>query len=135
MASWMVHLRLADKLLAQSDNLDERAFVMGNIAPDSGVPNEDWTQFRPPKTLSHFKTKRSDNTYIDIEAFCAKYFNADINKTYTKKEYSFFLGYYVHLLTDIEWIRTVYRPLLEAYPKEAAQDVHALDSQGKSGLV
>lgn len=132
MASWMVHLRLADKLLAQSDNLDERAFVMGNIAPDSGVPNEDWTQFRPPKTLSHFKTKRSDNTYIDIEAFCAKYFNADINKTYTKKEYSFFLGYYVHLLTDIEWIRTVYRPLLEAYPKEAAQDVHALIRKAKA---
>lgn len=42
MASWMVHLRIADKLLDQLKNIDETAFVMGNIAPDSGVPNEDW---------------------------------------------------------------------------------------------
>ena len=54
MASWMVHLRIADKLLDQLKDIDETAFVMGNIAPDSGVPNEDWTKFTPPKTVSHF---------------------------------------------------------------------------------
>ena len=42
MASWMVHLRIADKLLELLKDIDETAFVMGNIAPDSGVPNEDW---------------------------------------------------------------------------------------------
>lgn len=42
MASWMVHLRIADKLLGRISDLDESAFVLGNIAPDSGVPNEDW---------------------------------------------------------------------------------------------
>ena len=42
MASWMVHLRIADRFLEESENIDETAFVMGNIAPDSGVPNEDW---------------------------------------------------------------------------------------------
>ena len=42
MASWMVHLRIADELLKHISNIDETAFVMGNIAPDSGVPNEDW---------------------------------------------------------------------------------------------
>lgn len=35
MASWMVHLRVADELLRHLDNIDETAFVMGNIAPDS----------------------------------------------------------------------------------------------------
>ena len=54
MASWMVHLRVADELLKKIENLDEKAFVMGNIAPDSGVPNEDWTVFQPPKDVSHF---------------------------------------------------------------------------------
>jgi hypothetical protein len=51
MASWMVHLRIADKLLNELKDIDETAFVMGNIAPDSGVPNEDWTKFTPPKTV------------------------------------------------------------------------------------
>ena len=32
MASWMVHLRVADELLMQIESLDEQAFVMGNIA-------------------------------------------------------------------------------------------------------
>lgn len=43
MASWMVHLRIADAFLDKLENIDETAFVMGNIAPDSGVPNEYWT--------------------------------------------------------------------------------------------
>lgn len=40
MASWMIHLRIADQLL---DNrivgFDMSAFLLGNIGPDSGVPN------------------------------------------------------------------------------------------------
>ena len=58
MASWMVHLRIADRLLEHSNALDETAFVMGNIAPDSGVLNKDWTRFEPPKDISHFSQKR-----------------------------------------------------------------------------
>ncbi len=56
MASWMVHLRSADELLKYTDRIDETAFVMGNIAPDSGVPSEDWSEYHPPKNVSHFKT-------------------------------------------------------------------------------
>ena len=126
MASWMVHLRIADKLLEHFNNLDETAFVMGNIAPDSGVPNEDWTKFEPPKKISHFKKEDGDNTTIDIEKFCSQHFNAQINKTYSKKEYSFFLGYYVHLFTDIQWSENIFKPLLAAYPKEAAEDTYKL---------
>ena len=33
MVSWMVHLRVAEELLKKTENLDEQAFVMGNIAP------------------------------------------------------------------------------------------------------
>ena len=65
----MVHLRIADILLKEPGELDETAFVMGNIAPDSGVPNEDWSRFTPPKAISHFKTKPDDEFFFDIDKF------------------------------------------------------------------
>ena len=121
----MVHLRVADMLLEQNENVDEQAFVMGNIAPDSGVPNSDWTKFQPPKDVSHFSEKAQNKT-IKIEKFISRYFNDQLIKNYSQKEYSFFLGYYVHLLTDIEWAHNVYEPLLQAYPKEADEDKNKL---------
>lgn len=54
MASWMIHLGIADDLLMRLQRIDETAFVVGNIAPDSGVPNSDWSEFHPPKTVTHF---------------------------------------------------------------------------------
>ena len=126
MASWMVHLRIADELLKHIDNIDETAFVMGNIAPDSGVPSEDWKEYYPPKTVSHFKTRSDDETFFDIDAYCSKYFNEDLIKGYSLKEYSFFLGYYVHLLADVRWAETVYADLLKKHPKECAEDKYKL---------
>ena len=126
MASWMVHLRIADELLKHIDNIDETAFVMGNIAPDSGVPSEDWKEYYPPKTVSHFKTRSDDETFFDIDAYCSKYFNEELIKGYSLKEYSFFLGYYVHLLTDVRWAETVYADLLKKHPKECAEDKYKL---------
>ena len=40
MASWMIHLRIADKLLDKIPDLSPIEFIMGNMAPDSGVPVE-----------------------------------------------------------------------------------------------
>ncbi len=108
MASWMVHLRIADELLARTDGSDETAFIVGNIAPDSGVPSADWKQFFPPKTISHFKTKSDDERFFDIDKFKREYFNEELIKGYDNKTYSFFLGYYVHLLSDIEWTEKIY---------------------------
>lgn len=122
MASWMVHLRVADKLLSRLDGIDETAFVVGNIAPDSGVPNSDWTEFHPPKTVSHFYKKNEDGIYVDIDVFCNRYFNANVIKTYNKKEFSFFLGYYVHLLTDMRWITDIAEALKRDYPDEYEND-------------
>ena len=127
MASWMVHLRVADQMLDRLADIDPAAFVMGNIAPDSGVPNADWTEFHPPKSLSHFKTDRS----TDPEAFCVQYFSAEKKKRYGKREYSFFLGYYVHLLTDVEWVKLIFRPLIEAHPDKAAKDRNRLIQAAK----
>ena len=40
MASWMVHLRIADLLMREFNNVEKTEFVVGNIAPDSGIPGE-----------------------------------------------------------------------------------------------
>lgn len=45
---------------------------------------------------------------------------------YSLKQYSFFCGYYIHLLTDIEWTRDIYHELLKAYPEKAENDKYKL---------
>ena len=127
MASWMVHLRIADELLPHLKRIDETAFVIGNIAPDSGVPNSDWSEFHPPKTATHFQTKADDRSFIDVDTFCGSYFNEKSKSGYSLKEYSFFLGYYVHLLTDVRWSKTIVASLKKDYPKEY--------SENKDGLI
>ena len=108
MASWMVHLRVADKLLDRIEGLDSEAFVLGNIAPDSGVPNEDWSVFNPPGNVTHYRTRPSEKTFIDVDKYVSEYLTEDLIKGYDKRQYSFFLGYYTHLLTDIEWTKMVH---------------------------
>ena len=59
MASWMVHLRVADKLLDHLKGITQTEFVVGNIAPDSGVPNKDGTAFKPDSSISHFRRTKA----------------------------------------------------------------------------
>ena len=110
MASWMVHLRVADKLLDRIEGLDKTFFVVGNIAPDSGVPNEDWSSFTPSGDVTHFKGKGTDKRNIDIDRYVDEYFSKDMIKNYSAKEFSFFWGYLTHLLTDIEWTKAARGP-------------------------
>lgn len=107
MASWMVHLRIADKLLESIPSLCPVEFIVGNIAPDSGVPNEDWSSFTPSTTISHFKT---NGNKADPELFANKYFTIAKRNSYTETQFSFYLGYLVHLITDVLWLRDVYAP-------------------------
>lgn len=110
MASWMVHLRIADKLLDQRPDLSPTEFVVGNIAPDSGVPNEDWSVYTPSKVVSHFKGNLQAPKDVHIPSFVAQYFTPELRKRYNKEEYSFFLGYLTHLLTDRLWSERIARP-------------------------
>ncbi len=119
MASWMVHLRIADKLLSAIPNLSEKEFLVGSIAPDSGVPNADWSAFTPNTKISHFKT---EGQKADPAAFAAKYFTPVQQKGYSQKQYSFYLGYLTHLMTDVFWSEQIVHPTLEKYAKEDAPD-------------
>lgn len=122
MASWMIHLRVADRLLDTIPGLDATAFVMGNIAPDSGVPNDDWTAYAPTKEVSHYKTRPDDETFFDLEGFRAAYLTADRIRAYSRRAFSFFLGYYVHLLTDVDWTLGIYRPMIAEYVEKRGED-------------
>lgn len=118
MATWIAHLRVAEKLLESFDFLDIPAFLVGSIGPDSGVPNEDWSQFTPPKVISHWENNSGE---IDAEDFKNKYLNE--NKEHSNKELSFYLGYYVHLLSDIQWA-SLFKQKKEAplYSENLAKD-------------
>lgn len=123
MASWMVHLRIADILLDRIPELCPTEFIVGNIAPDSGVPNEDWSVFTPNTTISHFRTPRHKKA--DPLNFAEKYFTDRQRKAYTPEERSFYLGYLVHLMTDVAWSENILYPAKERFADEWAADSNA----------
>lgn len=111
MASWMVHLRIADKLLNEISNLSATEFVVGNIAPDSGIPNEDWSAFTPSGDVSHYKTTDKDGLKdIHLNQYVEQFFTTEQSGKYSSKQKSFYLGYLTHLLTDIIWVNLIVRP-------------------------
>ncbi|NLB32678.1 MAG: zinc dependent phospholipase C family protein [Tissierellia bacterium] len=111
MATWMVHLRIADKLIDEICELSQTEFVVGNIAPDSGIPNEDWSVFTPSGDISHFKTTDNDGfKVIHLNEYVDNYYSVELRKRYNTKQKSFYLGYLTHLLADIMWADNVVRP-------------------------
>ena len=132
MASWMIHLRIADKLLDKIPDLSPIEFIMGSMAPDSGVPNEDWSAFSPSTAVSHYRTDNgTSKKHIDISAYVNQYFTPEHIAAYTGQQYSFYLGYYTHLLTDMLWSKLVARPTRQKFPDtgwaEIKEDWYDLD--------
>lgn len=67
MATWIAHLRIAENLIKKYD-FEKKPFIIGNIAPDSGVPNEDWSKFDPPKEVTHWQGNKTINDIINIKS-------------------------------------------------------------------
>lgn len=102
MATWITHLRIAENLLQQIPELDEVSFLYGNLAPDSGLPNEDWTIYDPPKKVTHYLNEDNPEEDVrDLVFFRDCLMGMDIRKQ--NSDNCFKLGYYVHLLTDQLW--------------------------------
>ena len=99
MATWIAHLRIAESLLNKGLKFEKIPFVSGNIAPDAGIPNEDYSVFSPPPAITHWKDEEGK---LKAEDFYKKYI-AFKSEEEDKEKLSFLLGYYTHLLTDIEW--------------------------------
>lgn len=122
MASWIVHLRVAEDTFSQISGLDEALFAIGNIAPDSGIPDEKWEHFNPPPEVTHFSLgKGADYRCADLDFF-RKYLLPLRGKAVDPARFSFILGYYFHLLTDNNWARRIGRPTQKRYADQFAAD-------------
>lgn len=119
MASWMVHLRIADLLLDEFKDVEKTEFIVGNIAPDSGVPSEDWSYYIPSTKVSHF---RGEDKRIQLEEYIKKYFTDEMQRTYKNTQYSFYLGYLTHLMTDILWQEQIADTCMENHGQEIQED-------------
>lgn len=102
MATWLVHIRIAERLLERFP-LPRREFLAGNIAADCGIPDGSGG-FMPPKQVTHW-TEGSKGR-CDYAAFAKQMFPL----ARTEEEYAFLLGYYAHLITDCLWVREINNP-------------------------
>lgn len=124
MATWMTHLRIADKLLDRIPGLSPIEFIMGNMAPDSGVPNKDWTQFFPSKQVSHFREDDGNGKKkINVQTYLNQYFTPALRESYNERQYAFYLGYYTHLLTDCLWSDRIAWPTRLRFPDASWEDI------------
>lgn len=125
MGTWICHLRAAETLLPHFPGLDEVTFAFGNLSPDSGIPNADWSEFDPPKEVTHFLRKGEGEHAIHDLDFYRQYV-AGIRPADDLQLYSFRLGYFFHLICDILWARRIvtatrrdFRELFDKNPKDA----------------
>jgi len=101
LGSWIYHLRVAEALSAHVLAEHALVFTCGNLAPDSGRPNADWTAFIPPKEVTHFLRPQPLRPRIADLDYFRTYLQAVEPET---AEYAFLLGYFTHLLADNLWI-------------------------------
>lgn len=125
MASWMIHFRVADALLELFPSLCETEFVFGNIAPDSGVPGENYT-FTPPKSVSHFQKPHGDHKISGYDIYADEYLTPAKLAEYDPAALSFHLGYFSHLMTDCLWALNIVLPTFERDREEYLRDKNAV---------
>ena len=129
MGTWISHLRIAEKLLEHFPEVDEVTFTFGNLSPDSGIPNADWTEFEPPKEVTHFLRKGEEEHTIHDLAYYRQYL-AGIQPASDRKLYSFRLGYFIHLICDIIWAKRIGEAT-----KQQFRDLFEKDRRQAVGLV
>lgn len=103
MASWIIHLRIADALLPHL-NVEQTHFLAGNIAPDCGFALGS-DRFDPPTAVTHYTdgSKESCDYLRFWEEFGQNQTDPD--------RLSFYLGYFAHLMTDVLWSEQINLPL------------------------
>jgi hypothetical protein len=98
MATWITHLRIAEGLLDFIPGLRVEEFILGNIAPDSGIPDEKWEKFTPDPSVTHFKAPaQAPHRCADLD-FLRQYLRG--GDILDPAGLSFRLGYFCHLVTD-----------------------------------
>lgn len=103
MGTWISHLRTAESIARSLPELNFDWFIAGSIAPDCGMPDETWTHFDPPKSVTHYLAAGDGKYTIRDLDFYREYHQA-ISPDLSDQENSFLWGYYFHLLTDRLWV-------------------------------
>ncbi len=120
MASWMMHFRVAQALLETDTFRDASrdicaAFVLGNIAPDSGMPAPDGRGYVPDKTISHFMRRfegvpAGENPERCDPSLLVRNWLTSALECDDPMAAGFYLGYLCHLVTDNAWVRDFIYP-------------------------
>ena len=120
MASWMIHFRVAQAMLDRGalgedpERALSEAFVMGNIAPDSGVPTPEGG-YSPDKNTSHFMRRfegvpaGQNPERCDPHLFAREWLIPALDRE-DRVAAAFYLGYLCHLVTDNGWVRDFIYP-------------------------
>ena len=120
MASWMIHFRVAQAMLDRGalgecpERAPAEAFVMGNIAPDSGVPTPEGG-YSPDKNTSHFMRRfegvpaGQNPERCDPHLFAREWLIPALDRG-DGVAAAFYLGYLCHLVTDNGWVRDFIYP-------------------------
>lgn len=122
MATWIAHLRIAENLLDMIQGLDEANFAIGSVAPDSGIPDENWENFDPPPSVSHYKTSLQSKWKMADLDFFRQYLSPIEKYIDDIKRFSFLLGYFFHLVTDNMWADQIGHPIQERFKEEFEND-------------
>lgn len=117
MATWLTHFRLAEKILHHFRIEDREALLVGSIGPDCGISLDEGKNFIPPKRLSHWQLD-PENWDIDMEGFSSLYLDGEVED----KSFSFYIGYYLHLLADTYWHEEISKPALIKYRQGVSWD-------------
>ena len=96
MATWLTHLRVADAVRSSLDITDIPLYFVGSIAPDNEFESD----------ISHL-CKNGDKTTCNLKGF---YHNHILKQS--SNNLDFYLGYYVHLYTDVIWQKQLIKPLI-----------------------
>ena len=122
MATWITHLRIAENMLGLIPGLVEEEFAVGNIAPDSGIPDEKWEKFTPPNEVTHFKISTGTLYHLADLEFYRKHLERFISQNKQPGQYSFLLGYFFHLVTDNLWNEIISQPTYKRYKNQFDAD-------------
>jgi hypothetical protein len=122
MATWIVHLRVAENLFKKINGLDHVYFLIGNLGPDLNVQKQDWETFSPPGEVTHFRTNNEDEFWSSDLEFYRKYLSDRNLPSEDPGRFSFLLGYFFHLITDNLWHQQVGAPTQVRYEKDFDDD-------------
>lgn len=119
MASWLTHLRVAEKIKQKVSEIDFPYLIIGSIAPDSGVPDESQRNYTPSKEVTHCRYQKDDVTAgMDETVFFDNYLVPEKIMTRSDSTRSFLWGYYFHLIVDKLWLEEYFRPFQKSYESE-----------------